>query len=398
MGVGLIKKINEVDRREFLGSASLAFGGILTGLSLPTFLFSTTHATDKKTMLKSFAVLGDGDRAPETSKGSLVNSDRPGSVLVFDLEQNVNLGAIPTSFIPHAFAQSPTQKKVLFAFEKSGRGFAEVDLLELKVINSQLVPSPYLFMGHALAFKEHVYATAMNTQSGEGLIAVINDKGVVEKYLPSHGIYPHFVQMRADGILVLNYQKTASDHTPKKSGVSPSVLALIDPQTGQLKKSVELGNHFGGYSHFVQLPDQQIVVVGSISQDFASSEATVTLVKSDWQTEELKFPHEISNQIGGEALGIATDAKELIFVSLPRANAIHVWNFQTKKHLGFVECHTPRALGWDEERKVLLASSAGDRKFISYRIDLSAGIERILRAQKTMEGGSGSHILKGSIT
>lgn len=371
--------MESVRRREFIGF--LIRSGVMGA-------FGTIAATlESKESPQPILLIGDGQQggsdqftpAPPLAKsGALLFIEKRNGALVAE--------NIPVHFLPHGFCLTEGPK--VWTFEKWYRGAAIIDLRTRRVVRRIDLPSNLRFFGHAASDGKMVYASAMNDKTGLGVVMVFNEKGEVTDEWRSGGVYPHDCQLdnRTGELIILNSRSHLATTDEIKFGrhklSGRSCLTWINTQSGRISRQIELKNESGGYAHFHQGGDDQIILTGSMYDSFKRSIPLCAVVDKKGEVRSFLIPN-----LRGESLSVARSPSGQIAITFPRSNCVLLWNEPTEnpRKLDIAE---PRGVVW--ARVGFIVSSAGEQQL--YVVDEAPGSKpKKLASHKVL--GRGSHLL-----
>ena len=236
-----------------------------------------------------------------TPNGKMVLSTSPSdnTVYVFDAKSGQQLAIIKVGKAPKGVKVTPDGK---FAYV-SNQGSAEVSVIDLKKL--AVVDSIKVEEGpHNARFTKNGKLAYVTLQGGAGIGVIDTQARKMIKVIPVPGITgPHNLDLSSD-------EKTAF--------VRDFVhhVAVVDLQSGKVKKVITVGNGHGGID---VSPDGRYVVTAAIGDDFIS-----VIDTKDLSVKNIK--------VGNGPHGVrASKDSRWIYVTLTKDNAIAVIDASTMK-------------------------------------------------------------------
>ncbi len=155
----------------------------------------------------------------------------------------------------HEVVGDPSLREEALVFTKNHRSLVRVSLARNEVVASASLPPERIFSGHGVfsADRRVVYVSEAPADPVQnGWITVRDPRGLsVLREFSSHGPFPHQLALHplGKGLLVAN-------------GDDPSSLALIDPSTGRLERSLAAPAR-QRYRHFALDPASGEILLGT---------------------------------------------------------------------------------------------------------------------------------------
>ena len=236
-----------------------------------------------------------------TPDGKMLLATSPSSntVYAFDTSSGKKLAIIEVGKAPKGVKVTP-DGRLAYVSNQGSANISVVDLAKLKVIDTIAVEEG----PHNARFTKDGKLAYVTLQGGAGIAVVDTESRKMIKVIPVAGITgPHNLDLSAD-------EKTAF--------VRDFVhhVAVLDLQTGDVKKVITVGNGHGGID---VTPDGRYAITAAIGDTIISVIDTKTL--------------EVSNiEVGNGPHGVrASKDSHWLYVTLTKDNAVAIVNLETMK-------------------------------------------------------------------
>ena len=231
------------------------------------------------------------------NKKLLATSPSDNTVTVFDSKTGEQLAVIAVGKAPKGVKVTPDGTQAYVSNEGSAE-VSVIDLSTLKVIKSiKTEDGP-----HNVRFTETGKIAYVTLQGGAGIGVIDTEKQEMTRVIPVPGIIgPHNIDLSLD-------EKTAfvRDFVHK--------IAILDLETGKVKKVISVGNGHGGID---VSPDGKLVATAAIGDDYVSVFNSETLSQKDIK-------------VGNGPHGIRfSKNNEWLYVTVTKENKIVVLNAKT---------------------------------------------------------------------
>lgn len=321
----------------------------------------------------------------------------PGTLCVIDAN-TFAMSVIQLPLYGHVPIQSKINPNLCVTVEKLGVRAAEIDFIAKKMTREFKTAEGNRFYGHAVYSNDgkFLFTSEMNDRLNRGEIVVRDASSLkVVTELPSHGLFPHDLQMAKDGksLIVVNQGETS----PAPRGLAsagevrpPSTnLSWIDFSSGKLLKQMSiLENKYASIGHFAIDSAGWIVAVGSHTERAFPVGRSFIISPEGKQSE---FHPEIQSATDNEFFSVALDEKlNVAVISAPAGNQIHFLNYRTNKLLKTINCNIPRALAFTNDMNhVIIADRIKVRRFQVKDAELSTPTALV-----KLPGIRGPHMIK----
>ncbi|MCB0390603.1 MAG: DUF1513 domain-containing protein [Bdellovibrionales bacterium] len=307
----------------------------------------------------------------------------PGNIQLLNISSGkVHKYSLP--FFGHQIDQLPEKPDFGYTFEQYGRQGALVNLTSGNIINSIEARKGNAFMGHCTFIKEKnwLITSEHNYVKKRGEI-VIRDPFTLKEidWIHSSGLFPH------DCLYIPELKKVYVANTGAH-GKYKSNIAQIDPYKKNKTVTIPLvDGKLGHYAHFKFSKDNWLVVVPR------KPPGRPILINPENKPMTLPEPSEKVKGILGIEFLKDTD---LVAVTYPENNLLHIWNYKTQKSIASCNLIGPRGIAEIDSnikgQNTLLVTSEPD--MLTYKVVLKNN--KIISAIKydTDFGGKGAHLVK----
>ena len=238
------------------------------------------------------AITPDGEKVLATSPSS-------DSVYVFNAKDGKQLAVIKVGKAPKGVKVTP-DGKFAYISNQGSANVSVVDLSSLSVVDTITVEEG----PHNARFTKDGKLAYVTLQGGAGIAVIDTETRKMTKVIPVEGITgPHNLDLSSD-------EKTAFVRDFVHN------VAVLDLESGKVKKVIKVGNGHGGIDVF---PNGKYAATAAIGDNIISVINTETLEKQD--IEVGNAPHGIR---------VSKDSKWL-YVTLTKDNAVAVINTETMK-------------------------------------------------------------------
>ena len=258
-------------------------------------------------------------------------------------------------FLAHGVIKNPTTSQKVLVFEKKGRGGAEIDLKENKVINRIEPGDGMAFYGHGAysADNKIIYATQYDEETYEGRMVLrdATDFKITGDF-PTYGEWPHDCQFIDEGKTVA----ITNGGGNIKGGAAPCVT-YVDVKTGELIEKIEFENAAINAGHLMISGGGDLAVAHAMREGLDTREALggLSLRPKDGEFKTMVTPAAVTGAMKGETLSLCMLAdKKIVAASNPygRPNGIITfWNYETQKYVDSLEIEQPRGIALTLDKK-----------------------------------------------
>lgn len=364
-----------VTRRDFLGWMTV-FAAM--GLLHPAQAASRSGKSE-------YLIIGDGQHGGETLGGTSPYHSRPGAVKIFQSASGA-VSQIPLPFFPHAFVQSTGQPGRMITFEKWGRHMAEIDLIEQRVVRVTEARAGRRFFGHGAHSGKYIYASQMNDDKGQGLLAVLDSTShELLHEIPTRGAFPHDCQWLPDGKTLLLVNSRSHVHAePRRTNFSS--LVWLDALSGNLVKQHHVEQRKFGYAHFAPAADGHVVLGGSYDSR-RGSQPLLAVMDPHGRAHALDVKRAAGHALRGEVLSLyLEEAQGRVLATFPSAATVQEWDFRSGRCISQARVEQPRGMVYSDKLNALLVSSARSKGLLA--LDTAGNVTPVLASGM----GTGSHL------
>ncbi|MBK9975198.1 MAG: DUF1513 domain-containing protein [Planctomycetes bacterium] len=287
---------------------------------------------------KAFDAFGDATKRDPASMAAWV---RENARLLLDI-----------GFLVHGVIPNPKKPERVIVFQKKGKGGAEVDLKENKII-ARIDPSAGCeFYGHGgyTADASILYATEYDATTYEGRMVVrdANSYKVLSQF-QTFGEWPHDCQFLDQGrtVAVTN----GGGHL--EGGSKPNVC-YIDVASGKLIEKIEFENPRINAGHLFVTPSGDLAVLHAMREGLDTKEApgALSLRKKGGSLQTMVDPADITTAMKGETLSHSWYAKDnVIGVTNPFGDLVTFWSLTDQKYVSKRKIKQPRGLALTLDQK-----------------------------------------------
>jgi uncharacterized protein len=265
---------------------------------------------------------------------------------------------IESSFFPHAFCVSPTNRHHVLAFEKIGPGAALFDLHTAKMLKPIGARAGKLFYGHGVYSPDgnFFYCTESSVDGSSGSIGVYDAHNFIAVgELPSHGIRPHDLQLSKDAKSLLVTNGGGSIGSQEHGS-----LCWIDLRSGRLQRKLIVDDDRFNAGH-LQVNGELSVVVSAPRSGLAASDIGGIQVNLPGQTSQklahLNAPTHLTQGLSGESLSVlVVPERSRFYVTHPTPGLVTRWNATTLALEQIIELPKARGLALSQDRKTIFVS------------------------------------------
>ncbi|MCA8914030.1 MAG: DUF1513 domain-containing protein [Planctomycetes bacterium] len=267
-------------------------------------------------------------------------------------------------FLPHGVIKNPTAPHKVLVFEKKGRGGAEIDLKENKVINRIEPGDGRAFYGHGAYSTDHkvIYATQYDEETYEGTMVLrdATDFKVIGDF-PTHGEWPHDCQFIDDGKTVA----ITNGGGNIKGGAAPNV-SYVNVADGKLIEKIEFDNAAINAGHLIISDHGDLAVGHAMREGLDTREALggLSIRPKNAKFKTMVTPAEVTGAMKGETLSLCMlHDKKIVAATNPygRPNGIVTfWNYETQKYVDKLEIEQPRGVALTLDNKYWIVTFGKD--------------------------------------
>lgn len=207
-------------------------------------------------------------------------------------------------FRVHTGIQDPRHRQNLVLVGKWGREICVFNRQSGDIRSLQTTTGSRRFFGHGVWDEASggIWLTENDDQTGQGYLVLRDRQLKVIREIPSHGMYPHELQMADQGVLLVANTGNLKDQAGR--------LNWIHAKSGELVKSIEFTKAMGhaGPSHFVKSKVSGDFYIGSITSK-ANGPSYVWRVGSDMKPTRVEVISEQRRLFRGEVVSIVETKK-----------------------------------------------------------------------------------------
>lgn len=267
------------------------------------------------------------------------------SVCAIDLDTR-QVAQVSVTFKPHGYAQNPRQPAHIWAFEKWGRGAAEIDFASGAVAQTFISPEDTQFFGHGLFSRDGKICFAVREDLTTGLGHCIGFdtttyQEVMDIQATPGGLHEcHLLDddtflVASNGAPVI-FKNGVMQPTPM---VERSSLVHVDPGAGKVLDKKFIADDDQIIGHFVLSRAGAIIALSSQRRSAAVPHGAIYFGHLNQPAlRRVVLPEALEAKLQGEMLSIAVDeARNLALVTNPGGSRVLFIDSQSGAYLGALE-------------------------------------------------------------
>ncbi len=239
------------------------------------------------------------------------------SELVLINPGNMKMRHFPVPFRVHVVVQNPSQPEELILISKWGEEICSFSLRTGKISRTQRAESGRRFFGHAVwdSTENGFWASEHDDPTSLGFLVLRGSDLQIRRKIPSHGMFPHDVQLAGAGLIAVANNGDFYGYMPQGGRLAPELrisnLSWVKTSDGSLQRQVRFPEllQTAGVSHFHFIPgSEEIFIGGKTARE--EQKAVVIRLAADNSYKFIEATAESADHFRGEALSFAVDTKE----------------------------------------------------------------------------------------
>jgi WD40 repeat protein len=263
---------------------------------------------------------------------------------------------LETKSRPHDFLK--LKGDLYCAMPKWEDSIAFFDVAKKKLIKEVTLGRNEQFMGHGIYDPKTnlLYLSTIRFleygfhAQGTGFIKVYDCNTLKEvREFSTHGIEPHECLINGEDMIVLN-----TGINQKRQG-STSTIAILELQTGKLKKLIDAPKNFY-FAHFEKIAEGKYFLCHEFPEninDNRISPYVLDLKDGLYQLEDLGKVYDK----GGLLTPAFIKKHGMVAATAPYDGLVIFWDVKTKKHIKTIKMNDPRAIFYKEDEDLLIVAT-----------------------------------------